>query len=64
MADNREKYFWLLLAIATSLLSFHYFSLQATITFFLSGLIVSSKCLIEDFMKFQEDDEKQNEKNH
>ncbi|GAM13934.1 hypothetical protein [Mesobacillus selenatarsenatis] len=64
MAEYREKYFWLLWTIATTMLAYFYFPLTLTITFFLSGIIISSKCLVEDFINHQEDAEKQNEKNH
>lgn len=64
MAEYHEKYFWLFWTIATSLIAYFYFPFIVTITFFLSGIFVSSKCLIEDFINLQQDDEKQNEKNH
>jgi hypothetical protein len=64
MAEHREKYFWLMWTIGTSLAAYFYFPLTVTITFFLSGIIISSKCLVEDFLDRQEEDEKQNEKNH
>ncbi|MBT2641336.1 hypothetical protein J7I80_03715 [Bacillus sp. ISL-41] len=63
MAEDYEKYLWLVWTIATSLLAYYYFSFTVTIAFFLSGIIVSSKCLVEDFLTLREDD-KQNEKNH
>jgi hypothetical protein len=64
MAEYREKYFWLVWTIATTMLAYFYFSLTLAIAFFLSGIIISSKCLAEDFLNLQEDDEKQNGKNH
>lgn len=62
MADY-EKYFWLVWTIATSMLGYFYFPFTVTIAFFLSGMFISSKCLVEDFLTLQEED-KQNEKNH
>jgi hypothetical protein len=64
MADHLEKYMWLLWTIASSLMSFNYLSLEATIAFFLSGLIMSSKNLAEDFIKLHEEEDKPNERNH
>ncbi|ESU33815.1 hypothetical protein G3A_04020 [Bacillus sp. 17376] len=64
MAENREKYFWLLWTIATTMLAYFYFPLKLAITFFLSGIIISSKCLVEDFIYHQDDAEKQKKKNH
>ncbi|MCM3574026.1 MULTISPECIES: hypothetical protein [Mesobacillus] len=64
MADEHEKYFWLVWTIATSMLAFYYFPFTVTIAFFISGIMISSKCLIEDFINLKQDDEKQNEKNH
>ncbi|MFT9596983.1 hypothetical protein [Mesobacillus sp.] len=64
MAENHEKYFWLLWTISTTMLAYFYLPLTLAITFFLSGIIISSKCLVEDFINLQEDAEKQNEKNH
>lgn len=63
MADYHEKYFWLVWTIATSLLAYYYFPFMITIAFFLSGMMISSKCLVEDFITLHEED-KQNEKNH
>lgn len=63
MADKHEKYIWLLWTGATSLSAYFYFPFTVTISFFLSGIILSSKCLVEDFLNLQEG-EKQNEKNH
>ncbi|MBT2681014.1 hypothetical protein J7E38_18650 [Bacillus sp. ISL-35] len=57
MADHREKYLWLVLTVVFSLFSFHFFSYETTIACFLSGLLVSSKCLVDDFIRFHEDDE-------
>jgi uncharacterized membrane protein len=57
MAEHREKYLWLLLTVCSSLLSFHYLTYETTIACFLSGLIVSSKCLVEDFIRLDKDEE-------
>ncbi|NKE06151.1 hypothetical protein [Mesobacillus selenatarsenatis] len=62
MADY-EKYYWLVWTIATSLFAYFYFPLTVTVAFFLSGMMISSKCLVEDFLILQEE-EKQNEKKH
>ncbi|WLR56934.1 hypothetical protein LC048_08730 [Mesobacillus subterraneus] len=64
MAENREKYFWLLWTFATTMVAYFYFSLAFAITFFLSGIIISSKCLVENFINQQDEAEKQSEKNH
>ncbi len=57
MADHLEKYLWLLLTVVFTLLSFHFLTYETTIACFLSGLIVSCKCLVEDFIHYHEDEE-------
>jgi hypothetical protein len=64
MADNREKYVWLVWMGMSSLLGYFYLSFRITIALFLSGLIMISKCLIVDFLRIQNEDYNHNEKNH
>ncbi|MCM3664873.1 hypothetical protein M3204_10685 [Mesobacillus subterraneus] len=58
MAKNRESYLWLLWMSASTLLAYFYLSITVTIALFLSGLIMVSKCLIEDFLRTQDDEER------
>lgn len=62
MADDQEKYFWLLWTIATSFLAYYFFSMTVTLSIFLAGIFISCKCLIEDFLQIKE--ENHNERNH
>lgn len=64
MANHREKYLWLLWTCAASLLAYYYLTLAVTFAFFFTGLIIVSKCLIEDHLEEQEKIENQNERNH
>jgi hypothetical protein len=56
MADNREKYVWLLWMSMSSLLGYFYLSSTITVALFLSGLTMVCKCLIEDFLGIQNSD--------
>jgi hypothetical protein len=56
MADY-EKYFWLAWTVATSMIAYFYFPFTVTIASFLSGMFISSKCLVEDFLNLQEEEE-------
>ncbi len=62
MADDQEKYFWLLWTIAASSLSYYFFSITVTLSILLAGIFISCKCLIEDFPHTNE--ENHNERNH
>jgi hypothetical protein len=62
MAKNCGKYIWLLWMCGTTLFSYFYLSFTITIGFFLSGLIMVSKSLIEDFLDGS--DEQGNKSNH
>ncbi|RSD25489.1 hypothetical protein [Mesobacillus subterraneus] len=64
MAEKGEKYFWLLWTVTTSLTAFHYVSLAVTFALFLAGLIVSSKCLMEEFLQNHEEKDSKQERNH
>jgi hypothetical protein len=62
MAKNSGKYIWLLWMCGTTLFSYFYLSFTITIGLFLSGLIMVSKSLVEDFLKGS--DETKNNRNH
>ena len=65
MADYHEKYFWLVWTIGYFVVSILLFSVhRLQLHYFLSGFLICSKCLVEDYIYLQEEDEKQNEKNH
>ncbi|MEH7443888.1 hypothetical protein V7201_16365 [Bacillus sp. JJ1122] len=55
MANNLEKYFWLILMSATTLMSYLFFTLTVTIAFFLAGLALVCKSLIDDYLEVNED---------
>lgn len=56
MANNLEKYFWLIWMSATTLMSYLFFSLAITIAFFLAGLAMVCKNMIEDYLAVYEDE--------
>jgi hypothetical protein len=55
MANHPEKYFWLMWMCATTFVSYILLSLTLTIAFFLSGLALVCKCLIEENLEMNED---------
>jgi hypothetical protein len=56
MDDKHEKYLWLIWMCATSILSFLFFSFTSTISFFLAGLALVCKCLIEESLNTNEEE--------
>jgi len=55
MANNLEKYFWLIWMSATTFLSYLFLSLTVTIAFFLAGLALVCKNLIDEYLEVNED---------
>lgn len=55
MANNHEKYYWLIWMSATTFISYLFLSLTVTIAFFLAGLALACKSLIVDYLEVNED---------
>ncbi|MEH7885673.1 hypothetical protein V7654_15340 [Bacillus sp. JJ1609] len=55
MANNLEKYLWLIWMSSTTFISYLFLSLTVTIAFFLAGLALVCKSLIDDYLEVNED---------
>lgn len=58
MAKSKEIFFWLLWMMIATLYAYYYFSFTITIAIFLSGVIVISKIIVEDFLQAGEDEKR------
>lgn len=56
MGNKFEKYFWLIWMCATTILSYLIFTFTLTISFFLAGLALVCKCLIEESLNMSEEE--------
>lgn len=55
MDNHLEKYFWLFWMSTTTFMSYLFLPLTVTIAFFLSGLALVCKSLIDDYLEVNED---------